>query len=240
MVSHYDNCAYAEKERAPLATNPRDPNLAMCASTNGKGLIAFDLRKAYPAQFLFSLHSTVIKDIIYLDETWPFGHHSTIVSVSSDGVCKIRTLDDKHIHSIDVLHRSNCLTATPDTYLMSEDYGLRSLLMIGGDKFSGYMPGPDSKLIDFGPSEIPIQRLKYTSNGHLLYTASSKGQVARLRRVGDELKFVNNVYSHKDEIIDMDISPTDEYLVTSSRDGTVGLLCLGVPSYGWTGFMELA
>lgn len=240
LVCNYENCAYAGKERAPLASDPHDPNLAVCACTNGKGLVFFDLRKQQPIRFSLGTHSSVIRDIIYLDDSWPFGSQTTFVSVSLDGICKIRTLDDKQLHCMDVKHRSNCLAATSDNYSMLDDHGLKSLMMIGGDNLTGYLAGTDQRLITFSPCERPIQKLRYTSNGHFLFTASSEGQVSRYRAIDEDLQFINHLYSHKDDIIDMDISPTDEFIVTSSRDGTVGLQCLGVPSYGWTGFMQLA
>lgn len=240
LVCNYDNCAYSGKERAPLASDPHNPNMVICGCTNGKGWIMFDLRKQQPALFSLNVHTSVMRDITYLDESWPFGHQNTAASVSLDGVCKIRSFDDKEVHSIDVGFRSNCIAASPDCFYMSDDHGLKGSLMIGGDGLSGYMAELESKVINFGLYEKPIQKLKYTSNGHFLYTASSDGQVYKFRRLDGELQFLSEVYSHRDEIVDMDISTTDEFIVTASRDGTVGLMCLGVPSYGWTGFMQLA
>lgn len=244
MINSYDNCAYAGKERAPLASDPRNPYLAICGCTNGKGLITFDLRKQQPAHFALNVHSSLIRDIIYLDESWPFGdsHQSAVVSLSLDGVCKIRTIDDRELDVFDVKHRSNCVTATPDIYSISNEEGFESIMMIGGDNLSSYVPGrnQEPRLLPYGPSERKVHKLKYTSNGHLLYAISSGGQVRRYRRLGNGHHYLGEVYSHNDEIIDMDISPNDEFIVTASKDGHVGLLCLGAPSYGWTGFMQLA
>lgn len=245
LVSSYDNCAYSGKDRAPLASDPRNPYLAICGCTNGKGLITFDLRKQQPAHFALNVHSSLIRDIIYLDESWPFGdiNQGTVVSLSLDGVCKIRTIDDRELHAFDVKHRSNCVTATPSVYSLSSEEGFESIMMIGGDNLSSYFPGfldQEDRLLTYGPSDRPIHKLKYTSNGHLLYATSSGGQVRRYRRKGRTPQYLGEVYSHADEILDMDISPNDEYLVTASKDGCVGLLCLGTPSYGWTGFMQLA
>lgn len=244
MICSYDNCAYAGKEKAPLASNPLDPNLAICGCTNGKGLITFDLRKPSPAHFALNVHSSLIRDIIYLDASWPFAgnRQGTVVSLSLDGICKIRT-DERELHVLDVKHRSNCVTATPDVYSRSNEEGFESIMMIGGDSLSAYLPGNGSeppRLLNYGPNERPIHKFKYTSNGHLLYAISSGGQVRRYRRLGSRHHLLGEVYAHNDEIIDMDISPNDEYLVTASKDGSVGLLCLGAPSYGWTGFVQIA
>lgn len=246
LICSYDNCAYSGKDRAPLASDPRNPYLAICGCTNGKGLTTFDLRKQQPAHFALNIHSSLIRDIIYLDESWPFGgghQHSRVVSLSLDGVCKIRTIDDRELHVIDVKHRSNCVTATPDIYSVSDEEGFESIMMIGGDNLSGYMPGSpgqESRLLTYGPNERYIHKLKYTSNGHLLYAITSGNQLRRYRRLGNRHHYLGEVYSHHDDIIDMDISPNDEYIVTASRDGHVGLLCLGAPSHGWTGFMQFA
>lgn len=245
LITSYDNCAYAGKERAPLASDPRNPNLAICGGTDGKGLINFDLRQTKPAGFAHNVHSSIIQDIIYLDESWPFGdrHQGTVVSLSIDGVCKIRTIDDREIHVLDVKHRSNCVTATPDVYSISNEEGFESIMMIGGDNLSSYLPGHrgrEPRLLTYGQNERRLHKLKYSSNGHLLYATSTGGQVIRYRRMGNGHHYLGEVYSHDDEILDMDISPNDEYIVTASRDGYVGLLCLGTPSHGWTGFMQLA
>jgi len=245
LLSSYDNCAYSGKERAPLASDPSNPNLAVCGCTNGKGLITFDLRLENPAHFALNVHSSLIRDIIYLDESWPFGgsHQNSVVSLSLDGVCKIRTVDDRSLHVFDVKHRSHCITATPDTYSNSSQDRLDSLMLIGGDGLTGYVaPTADQEqnLLSYSLKEGTINKLKYTSNGHMLYAISTGGQVSRYRRVGDDHCYLGEVYSHNDEIIDMDLSPIDEYIVTASRSGHVGLLCLGAPSRGWTGFMQVA
>lgn len=244
LICSYESCAYAGKDKAPLATHPQNPNLATSVCSNGSGLVTFDLRKPEALKTLKNLHSSLIRDIIYLDESWPFAgnHHGTVVSLSHDGICKIRT-DERELHCIDVKHRSNCVTVTPDVYSFSDEEGFESIMMIGGDNLSAYMPGNGSvapRLLNFGPNDRPIHKLKYTSNGHLLYAITSGGRVRRYRRQGTRHQLLNEVYRHSDEIIDMDISPNDEYLVTASKDGTVGLLCLGAPSYGWTGFMQIA
>lgn len=245
LICSYDNCAYSGKDRAPLASDPRNPNLAICGCTNGRGLITFDLRKQQPAHFALNIHSSLIRDIIYLDESWPFGDSTqrTVASLSLDGICKIRSIDNCELYVIDVKHRSNCVTVAPDTYFMLEHGGFESIMMVGGDCLTGFMPESgrySSSLLNCASIDGPINKLRYTSNGCLLYAISSSGAVGKFRRNGNRHDYLGQVYLHNDEIIDMDLSPNDEYLVTASKDGTVGLLCLGTPSHGWTGFMQLA
>lgn len=247
LVGTYEDCAYSGRDRAPLASDPHNPYMAICGCTNGKGLITFDLRQPQPAHFALNVHSSTIRDIIFLDRSWPYGdhHQGSIASLSSDGICKIRTIDDRNVDTIDVKHRSNCITATPTVYTMNAQEGFESLIMVGGDSLTEYSPRPPmsgmkSRLTNHGPADRPIYKLKYTSNGHLLYAITSGGLIRRYRRVGKEHKLLGTVYEHNDEVIDMDISQNDEYIITAARDGTVGLLCLGAPSYGWTGFMEIA
>ena len=85
-----------------------------------------------------------------------------------------------------------------------------------------------------------IWKMKYTSCGSMLYTVTDTGVVKRYRRYPDgQHQFLGDVFSHKGDIFDMDISPLDEFLVTASKDKTVGLLCLGAPSHGFTGFTQL-
>lgn len=260
LVCSYDNCTYVSKDnaRTPLAADPQNANMAVCGCTNGKGLITFDFRKPQPACFALNAHSTQIKDIMYLD-SWPFGDatscQNTIASLSVDGVCKFRTIDNRELRAFDVGYRSSCFTATPGPFRApgpeppgKEPLDLEpSVMVIGGNELSVYYPIDRSSVMEqprlflFGPLsvEAPIQKLKYTSNGHLLYTIASEGHVRRYRRRRNYHDYIGEVYSHDDEVIDMDISPNDEYIVTASRDGSVGLMCLGAPSYGWTGYMQL-
>lgn len=107
-----------------------------------------------------------------------------------------------------------------------------------------------------------IWRLKYSSNGAFLYAAGEGGAVRYYRRYPNSvLKQLGEVFRHRGDILDMDISPYDEckssflflkchnckkksqtYLtdiVTASKDKTVGLICLGSPNHGWTEYYEL-
>uniref|UniRef100_A0A6G1SEC0 Uncharacterized protein n=1 Tax=Aceria tosichella TaxID=561515 RepID=A0A6G1SEC0_9ACAR len=246
LIHSYENCAYPGRGRVPLASDPENPNMAICVNTNGKGIILLDMREQQPAKFSLDLHSTLIKDIMYLNRSWPYGDNNQpkVVSLSSDGVCKILTIDGITMAHFDVKHRSTCVAATPDEYRMYNQEGFESMLMIGGECLSEYHPAPlgwkGSRLYSHGPNDKPIYKLKYTSNGHILYAIASGGQLRRYRRIGRQHQLLGEVYSHNDEVSDMDISPNDEYIVTASRDGNVGLMCLGAPSFGWTGFMELA
>ena len=246
LVKFYDNCAYASRDRAPLASDPHNPNMAISGCTNGKGLVTFDLRQPQPAHFALNVHSSIIREIIYLDKSWPYGenNYGTIASLSLDGICKVRTIDNQVLDVFDVKHRSNCMTATPGPYISFAKEGFDSLIMVGGDELSEYSPAPvrgmKPRLVTHGLNDKPIFKLKYTSNGHFLYAISTCGELRRYRRLGCEHQLLGKVYSHSDKVLDMDIAPNDEYIVTASRDGNIGLLCLGAPSFGWTGFVELA
>src|SRR5690606_17693017 len=70
----------------------------------------------------------------------------------------------------------------------------------------------------------PFIKMKYSSSGGLLYAAVSNNQVLKYRRHPNGHRLVGGVLTHRAEINDMDISPFDEYLVTASRDRTVGIL----------------
>lgn len=115
-------------------------------------------------------------------------------------------------------------------------------MMIGGESLSNYFP--ESGIIEKQDcKEKPsnqIWKLKYTSNGSTLYAAYDGGKVKRFRRYPDGgHKFIGDLFSHKSDVYDMDISPYDEYIVTASKDKKVGILCLGPPNHGWTGYCEL-
>jgi hypothetical protein len=112
-------------------------------------------------------------------------------------------------------------------------------MMIGGDFISGYKP--ECGLVERQKEmpHNPIWKLRYTSNGSLLYAACDGGKIRRYRRYPRHHQYVGDVFSHKADVYDMDISPYDEFLVTASRDKLVGVLCLGPPNHGWTGCYEL-
>jgi len=99
-----------------------------------------------------------------------------------------------------------------------------------------------SSLIKTMHSEKEISQLKYGSNGGLLYSTSNSPQsycVQKYRRYPNEHRLIAELYSHKSEIYDFDISPYDEFLVTASRDRTVGVMLLGSPNRGTTSTSEL-
>uniref|UniRef100_A0A023G8I9 Putative wd40 domain protein n=1 Tax=Amblyomma triste TaxID=251400 RepID=A0A023G8I9_AMBTT len=230
QVMTYDNCAFDTRERASLAADPICPNMAVCSSANGRGLTLFDLRMPLPLDFVYDLHDHVIRDLLFLHSSWPFvrSHQSTVLSLAVDGVCKVTTLDGRYLHSFEVGHKSHSVAATPEAYGSEVDNGFRSVLLVGGDTVSGYVPdlGVQEKLREHG--ENSVWKMRYTSNGSLLYTACDRGIVRRYRRYPDHHKFLNEVLRHKENIHDMDLSPYDDYLITASKDRSVGVLQLGL------------
>jgi len=155
---------------------------------------------------------------------------------------KVTTCRGNPLHSFEVGHKSNCVTPTPENYGSSSIYGFNSLLMIGGEAVSSYAPENGiaenlSKLSHI--DDQIIWSLKYTSNGSLLYAGCEGGKVKRLRRYPNDHKLLDVVMVHKSDVYDLDISMYDEFLVTASKDKTVGVLNLGSPSHGWTGYFEL-
>ncbi|XP_077496081.1 uncharacterized protein LOC144106982 isoform X2 [Amblyomma americanum] len=159
---------------------------------------------------------------------WP-GFHAAAVT----------TLDGRYLHSFDVGHKANSVAATPEAYGSELENGFRSVLLVGGATVSGYVPdlGVQEKLCEHGDNSV--WKLRYTSNGSLLYTACSGGIVRRYRRYPDHHKFLGEVLWHEANIQDMDLSPYDDFLITASKDRSVGVLQLGPPSHGWTEYCEV-
>lgn len=54
---------------------------------------------------------------------------------------------------------------------------------------------------------------RYTSNGSLLYSACDDGKLRRYRRYPDHHEYLGEVYAHKGDIQDLDISPYDECIL---------------------------
>src|SRR5699024_4786805 len=56
-----------------------------------------------------------------------------------------------------------------------------------------------------------IWRLRYSRNGALLYAAGDGGAVRRYRQYpGQQLKCLGELFWHRGDVVDMDISPFDE------------------------------
>jgi hypothetical protein len=54
---------------------------------------------------------------------------------------------------------------------------------------------------------------RYTSNGSQLYSVCDGGIVRRYRRYPDHHEYLGEVYQHKGDIQDLDISPYDECIL---------------------------
>lgn len=62
-----------------------------------------------------------------------------------------------------------------------------------------------------GNSTQQIWRLRYSKSGALLFATGDGGSVRRYRQCpGQELKCLGDLYKHKGDVVDMDISPYDE------------------------------
>ncbi|GIX93492.1 WD_REPEATS_REGION domain-containing protein [Caerostris extrusa] len=118
QVMSYDNCAFNGRDRAGLAVDPLCPNMAVCSCINGKGLTLFDLRMPLPLDFVYDLHTAVIRDITFIHSSWPFvrNQQGAVLSLSSDGVSKVTTLDGRYLHCFEVGHNANSIALTPETY----------------------------------------------------------------------------------------------------------------------------
>lgn len=63
------------------------------------------------------------------------------------------------------------------------------------------------------PSYSGLGYFRYTSNGSLLYSACDDGKLRRYRRYPDHHEYLGEVYAHKGDIQDLDISPYDECIL---------------------------
>lgn len=236
----YDNCAFSGRDRTGLATDPLCPNMAVSVSVNGKGLTLLDLRMPLPLDFVYDLHTGIIRDVTFLHSSWPWSNgQSTLLTAGSDGTVKIATLDGRVVHNFNAGHQINTICPTPEPYNIAAEDGFYSVIMSGGDMVSAYVPdvGVQEHLKE--QKEQPIWKLRYTSNGSTLYSGCEDGVLRRYRRYPDHHHYLGTVYTHKGDIQDLDISPYDEYLVTASKDRSVGVLRLGAPNHGFTEYSEL-
>ncbi|KAK7789973.1 hypothetical protein R5R35_008499 [Gryllus longicercus] len=237
----YDNCAFNGRDRTALAADPIRPNMAVSVAVNGKGLTLLDLRMPLPLDFVYDLHGSVIKDLVFLHPSWPWarGQEGTLLTAGGDGTCKVSALDGRVLHTFEAGHQVNTICPTPEPYNLGAKDGFYSVIMSGGDMVSSYVPdtGIQENLKEH--KDMQVWKLRYTSNGSQLFSVCDAGIVRRYRRYPDHHEYLGEVYRHKGEIQDLDISPYDEYIVTASKDRSVGVLRLGAPSHGWTEYSEL-
>lgn len=240
QILSYDNCAFNGVDRTGLAVDPITPNMAVCCCVNGKGLSLFDLRMPLPLDFLYDVHHGIIRDLVFLHDSWPWGKgQRTVMTVAADGILKVCTLDGRTLHAVDANQALNTVAPTPEVYGSAVDDGFTSLIALGGEHVSAYIPdcGIQEELKD--NKEVPLWKLRYTSNGSTLFTADDEGVVRRYRRWPDHHEYLGQLYCHRGDIEDMDLSPYDEYLVTASKDRSVGVIQLGAPSHGVSEYGEL-
>ena len=116
----------------------------------------------------------------------------------------------------------------------------RSALCFGGKSLMILDKEQNEVLERFGENgEAPLWKLRYSSNGKKLYAACDDGIVRRYLRLPSGHVYDGEVVQHADDIEDMDISINDEFLVTASQDKSVGIVKIGDPSHGCTGYGEL-
>ncbi|XP_039295947.1 uncharacterized protein LOC111057014 [Nilaparvata lugens] len=210
----YDNCAFSGQDRTGLAADPTQPNMAVSVAVNGKGLTLLDLRMPLPLDFVYDLHGSIIRDVCFLGGGWPWGGCNGLLSSSAEGAVKVCTLDGRLLHTYHAGHSVNTVCPTPEPYHSAhDDTGFNSVIMNGGDIISAYVPdtGNQEKLKE--NKDMPVWKLRYTSQGSLLYSACEGGVLRRYRRYPDHHEYLGEVLRHKGDIQDFDISPYDECIL---------------------------
>ena len=85
--------------------------------------------------------------------------------------------------------------------------------MSGGDVVSAYVPESGIQELLKEHKDSPVWKLRYTSNGSTLYSVCDGGVLRRYRRYPDRHEYLGEVYRHKGDIQDLDISPYDECIL---------------------------
>ncbi|PSN29367.1 hypothetical protein C0J52_27415 [Blattella germanica] len=196
----YDNCAFSGRDRTGLAADPVCPNMAVSVAVNGKGLTLLDLRMPLPLDFVYDLHGSVIRDLAFMHPSWPWvrGQQSALLTAGGDGTCKVSTLDGRVLHAFQAGHQVNTVC----------------VIMSGGDMVSAYVPDTGIQEHLKEHRDMQVWKLRYTSNGSQLYSVCDGGIVRRYRRYPDHHEYLGEVYRHKGDIQDLDISPYDECILS--------------------------
>lgn len=173
QVVSYDNCVYNGPDRTGLAVDVQTgPNIAACCCVNGRGLSIFDLRMPLPLDFIYDLHNNVIRDVMFLHESWPWCKgQNALLSVAIDGTAKVSTIDGRTLQSTEIGSMLNTAAPTPEPFGSMADDGFYSLIMFGGEFLTSFVPevGVQERMREHGKD--PLWKIKYTSNGSTLFTA---------------------------------------------------------------------
>ncbi|KAE9532922.1 hypothetical protein AGLY_009350 [Aphis glycines] len=200
----YDNCAASGRDRTGLATDPTSPNIAVSVAVNGKGLTLLDLRMPLPLDYVYDvssqrkwslqLHSSTIRDIVFLESSWPWatssGVLSTLITAGSDGCCKVCTMDGRILHTFYSGRHLNTVCPTPEPYQGFLSNGFYSVIMSGGDKITSYVPNLGIQESFCENRDKPIWKVRYTSNGSFLYSVCEGGVVRKYRRYPDRHEYL--------------------------------------------------
>lgn len=89
--------------------------------------------------------------------------------------------------------------------------------MSGGDLISAYVPDTGIQEHLKEHKDFPVWKLRYTSNGSTLYSVCDGGILRRYRRYPDHHEFLGEVYRHKGDIQDFDLSPYDECILEQKK-----------------------
>lgn len=98
--------------------------------------------------------------------------------------------------------------------LLRQKFILTGLIMSGGDLVSAYVPDSGIQELLKEHTDFPVWKLRYTSNGSTLYSVCDSGILRRYRRYPDRHEYLGEVYRHKGDIQDLDISPYDECILS--------------------------
>ncbi|KAK2148684.1 hypothetical protein LSH36_487g02042 [Paralvinella palmiformis] len=161
QILSYDNCTFNGRDRTGLATDPSNPNIAVSCCVNGRGIALFDLRMQLPLDFVYDIHTEVIRDVMFLHGSWPWcSGETTLVTAAEDGICRISTMDGRCLHTISANQPLNAVTITPELYDSGLDDGFCSLLMMGGSNICAYVPNEGIKETHRQNKTAPIWKLR--------------------------------------------------------------------------------
>ncbi|EDO44378.1 predicted protein [Nematostella vectensis] len=212
QILTYDNCVFNGRDRTGIAVDLQgSPHVAVATCVDGHGLCIFDLRMPLPAENVYNLHGSIIRDIVFIHDSWPWCKgHSALLTASVDGTSKVSTLDGYTLQSIDIGSAINSVAPTPEPFGSMADDGFYSLIMYGGEQLVSYVPevGVQEHMKEHGSD--PLWKIRYTSNGSSLFTACDKGVIRRYRRFPDHHEYVGELFHHSSDVEDIDISPYDE------------------------------
>ncbi|KAL6073569.1 hypothetical protein QOT17_004876 [Balamuthia mandrillaris] len=247
-LHQYANQFFGGSDRGALAISQEDPNLVAGGGNPGAEHALFDIRVKDKPIRTWKVHTHTIRDMCFVDGSW-FGLSSGELLLScgsganSSGQAILCDLAGNVLASRCIMEVGESphwlagaysVTVTPPYFGSGNKakYDSKRCVTVGLNGKVLLLPCNQFTNSNYEKfvflshlPQRPVWKLRYNSNGTLLFAASDGGVVNMYHRKEDGSHImVKKIIQHLNDIEDCDISIHDNYLITASQDDTIGIV----------------